>query len=48
MLNKTLEGAAIVKRILLKAKLELISPLIIGGGRSLYGDSDVIRKTYTV
>jgi CRISPR/Cas system CSM-associated protein Csm3 (group 7 of RAMP superfamily) len=42
MLNKTLEGAAIVKRMLLKAKLELISPLIIGGGRSLYGDSDVI------
>ncbi|ABI69814.1 RAMP superfamily CRISPR-associated protein [Syntrophomonas wolfei] len=42
MLNKSLEGAAIVKRMLLKAKLRLISPLIIGGGRSLYGDSDVI------
>jgi len=43
-LNKLSEGvdAAIVKRIILKGKLKLISPLIIGGGRSLYGDSDII------
>lgn len=41
-LNKTPDGAAIVRRMLLKGKLKLITPLIIGGGRSIYGDSDII------
>lgn len=34
--------AYITKRLIIKGKLRLLSPLIIGGGSSLYGDSDVI------
>ncbi|MGB4304358.1 MAG: RAMP superfamily CRISPR-associated protein [Coriobacteriales bacterium] len=40
--DKTADSAAIVGRLLLKGKLKLLTPLIIGGGRSLYGDSDII------
>lgn len=36
------DEATIVSRMLLKGKLKLITPLIIGGGRSLYGDSDIV------
>ncbi len=37
-----IDSATIVGRMLLKGKLKLIAPLIIGGGRSLYGDSDIV------
>ncbi|MGI5920231.1 MAG: RAMP superfamily CRISPR-associated protein [Syntrophomonadaceae bacterium] len=40
--NKTSDSATIVGRMLLKGKLKVITPLIIGGGRSLYGDSNII------
>ncbi len=40
--NKTLDSATIVGRMLLKGQLKLIAPLIIGGGRGLYGDSDIV------
>lgn len=33
---------AICARFLLEGQLKLISPLIIGGGSSLYGDSDIV------
>ena len=36
------EQAAISGRLILKGKLRLLSPLIIGGGSSLYGDSDIV------
>ena len=40
---KLVDGdATICGRLIVKGKLRLVAPLIIGGGSSLYGDSDIV------